>query len=411
MHDRITRSTSALAMLTIFILVITADPGDAQMVPLEDRRELWARAESGGESQHSVVLIQNPFDPMIDGWAHAYVESGPPEEGNAEADAFQSSTFFPAAAYAGGGTSGRVHRTGRYEASSLAAFVFRLDYTVEFTLDATVIPSVEDPQAIGIVDLQAVPPHAPGFPYQRVQDGTLNATFRLSPGRYVLRGWSFPWRVDLEFVDGPVYEFTLFCQGVQNPSIVNQPADVTAPAGGNAVFSVTTPESRSILTFQWRRNGEPLADGGRISGASTSTLSIHEVAHADSGYYDVVVNDGLIDEYSSLARLTVTEVQGIATEPAGSIASLRLGEAAPNPFRTATMLDYTAPAATPVTISIYDAAGRSVRQLGEQVLSGPGSVTWDGRTAAGARAPAGTYFLRLVPEQGAEQVRRLTLLR
>ena len=82
MHDRITRSTPALAMLTIFILLIAADPGGAQMVPLEDHRELWARAESGGESQHSVVLVQNPFDPMIDGWAHAYVESGPPEEGN-----------------------------------------------------------------------------------------------------------------------------------------------------------------------------------------------------------------------------------------------------------------------------------------------------------------------------------------
>ena len=117
MHDRSTRSTPARAMLTVFILLIAADPGGAQMVPLEDHRELWARAESGGESQHSVVLVQNPFDPMIDGWAHAYVESEPPEEGNAQADAFQSSTFFPAAAYAGGGTSGGLHRAGRYEAS------------------------------------------------------------------------------------------------------------------------------------------------------------------------------------------------------------------------------------------------------------------------------------------------------
>jgi len=413
MHDRITRSTPALAMLTIFILLIAADPGGAQMVPLEDHRELWARAESGGESQHSVVLVQNPFDPMIDGWAHAYVESGPPEEGNAEADAFQSSTFFPAAAYAGGGTSGRIHRAGRYEASSLAEFVFRLDYCVEFTLDATVIPSVEDPQAIGIVDLQTAPPQspAPGFPYQRVEDGTLNATFRLSPGRYVLRGWSAPWQDNLEYFDGPVYEFTLFCQGVQNPFITTQPADASAPAGGTATFSVTTPEPRSVFTFRWRRNGEPLGDGGRISGASTSTLSIHEVAPADSGYYDVVVSDGSIDEYSSLALLTVGEVQGIAADPAGSSAALRLGDAAPNPFRTSTAIEYSAPAATPVTIAIYDAAGRSVRQLGEQILSAPGSVTWDGRTAAGERAPAGTYFLRIVPDQGAEQVRRITLLR
>lgn len=406
-------ATLPILILPILIL-LRADPGRAQMVPLEDRRELWARAESGGESQHSVVLVANPFDPLIDGWAHAYVESGPPELGHyCQADATQSSTFFSAAAYAAGVVSGGLQGPGRYEAVSQAEFVFRLDQSVDLTLDATIIPSTTDPLAIGVVDLMPAPPAPwpPGSPYQRVEDGSLNVTFRLSPGHYILRGLSATWLDTAEFYEGDTYEFMLLCQVSQNPFITTQPADASAPAGGTATFSVTTPEPRSVLTFSWRRNGAPLADGGRISGAATNTLSIHQVAPADSGYYDVVVSDGSIDEYSSLALLTVGEVQGIVADPVGSSVALRLGDAAPNPFRTSTALEYSAPAATPVTIAIYDAAGRSVRQLGEEVLSGPGSVTWDGRTAAGARAPAGTYFLRLVPEQGAEQVRRITLLR
>jgi flagellar hook assembly protein FlgD len=62
-------------------------------------------------------------------------------------------------------------------------------------------------------------------------------------------------------------------------------------------------------------------------------------------------------------------------------------------------------------MAIYDATGRMVRRLLNQVLSGPGMVTWDGKTASGGPAPAGIYFLRLVPSHGQEQVRRIALVR
>ena len=76
-------------------------------------------------------------------------------------------------------------------------------------------------------------------------------------------------------------------------------------------------------------------------------------------------------------------------------------------------LYYAVQSATPVTIAIYDAAGRLVRPFADQVLLGQGAVSWDGKTSARIQAAAGVYFFRLAPNgtPGQEQVRRVTLVR
>ncbi len=43
------------------------------------------------------------------------------------------------------------------------------------------------------------------------------------------------------------------------------------------------------LSYQWRKGGVPLSDGGTISGSQTATLTIDPVAFDDAGSYDVVV--------------------------------------------------------------------------------------------------------------------------
>jgi hypothetical protein len=71
------------------------------------------------------------------------------------------------------------------------------------------------------------------------------------------------------------------------PVITSQPADQEVCEGAPASFSATA--TGADLTFQWRRNGMPLSDGGEISGANTATLTIGKVAAEDDGIYDVVV--------------------------------------------------------------------------------------------------------------------------
>src|SRR5688572_19031303 len=76
---------AALALLGLSDLCL------AQMIPVEDRRELWVVAVSNGEQDNMTIVPSGPFAPLVDGWAHAYIETGPPEDGHyCEADATQS---------------------------------------------------------------------------------------------------------------------------------------------------------------------------------------------------------------------------------------------------------------------------------------------------------------------------------
>jgi hypothetical protein len=55
------------------------------------------------------------------------------------------------------------------------------------------------------------------------------------------------------------------------------------------------------------------------------------------------------------------------------------------------------PAASPVSLCVYDASGRAVRQLaaGETIPSGVHVLSWDRRSSDGAEVSAGVYFISL----------------
>lgn len=72
------------------------------------------------------------------------------------------------------------------------------------------------------------------------------------------------------------------------PLINDQPASQYRQAGETAAFTVTARGPAGLtLNFQWHRNGAPLADGGRVSGAQTPTLNIAQVSPSDAGAYTV----------------------------------------------------------------------------------------------------------------------------
>ncbi len=96
------------------------------------------------------------------------------------------------------------------------------------------------------------------------------------------------------------------------PLITTQPFEQTVvDAGTPIVLSVAA--TGSNLTYQWRRNGLSLADGGRISGATGTTLTINNSTTADAGDYTALVSDGL--GVFSTEPATV-EVQSTAPTPA-----------------------------------------------------------------------------------------------
>lgn len=87
------------------------------------------------------------------------------------------------------------------------------------------------------------------------------------------------------------------------PVIVSSPASRTNAAGTTATFTVVA--TNTVTGLQWRRNGTPLTDGGRISGATTPMLVISNVTGGDAASYDVVVSNGAGPAYSTAAQLWV----------------------------------------------------------------------------------------------------------
>jgi hypothetical protein len=82
----------------------------------------------------------------------------------------------------------------------------------------------------------------------------------------------------------------------------------------------------------------------------------------------------------------------------------------PNPFVGQLDVAFATDRAGPVTVAVYDAAGRRVATLLETTMNpGRHEVSWDGREVSGARAGAGVYFVKM--QVGAEtRVKRVVRL-
>ena len=82
----------------------------------------------------------------------------------------------------------------------------------------------------------------------------------------------------------------------------------------------------------------------------------------------------------------------------------------PNPFNPVTEIKFSLPAAGRARLAVYDAQGRLLRELlaGTQP-AGPGSVTWDGRDAAGRPVASGVYLYRLETAAGTQAKRMLLI--
>jgi uncharacterized repeat protein (TIGR01451 family) len=126
---------------------------------------------------------------------------------------------------------------------------------------------------------------------------------------------------------------------------------------------------------------------------------------AATGDLDPSTNRGRT-ETSVLCGLSGTQVVGEAVAEA----YVRLN--GPNPFGTRLTVSYGLSRAARIGLSVYDPAGRLVRQLVDRGMS-PGryEATWDGRNGAGAPLGAGIYILRMEADGKPVGVKKLVLLR
>lgn len=139
--------------------------------------------------------------------------------------------------------------------------------------------------------------------------------------------------------------------------------------------------------------------------------------NGDVAFVSAIVPDGVGELYLVEYRATGGQVHKIVPNPTSAIPSVGDGSrrtivAIPNPFRTATRIEWVRPE-TPVTTSVgvYSASGRLVRTLTGAVTNDrEANVVWDGRDGRGDLVSAGVYFVRAETPDG-PQMGRLVRLR
>jgi hypothetical protein len=98
------------------------------------------------------------------------------------------------------------------------------------------------------------------------------------------------------------------------PAIRAQPQSLSIAAGKPASFTITATGAAPVR-YQWFRNGSELADGGNVTGSTTTSLSLAGVQPGDAGYYQAIVTNGGGAATSTVAILTVTQPPVILSSP------------------------------------------------------------------------------------------------
>jgi hypothetical protein len=108
------------------------------------------------------------------------------------------------------------------------------------------------------------------------------------------------------------------------PAITTQPSSQTVNQGANASFSVVA-TGTAPLSYQWQTNNVNVGNGGIVSGATTSTLTLTGVNPSWALNYRVIVSNAAGSVTSSpAATLTVNVPPSITTQPSSQ--SVYLGQ-------------------------------------------------------------------------------------
>ena len=90
---------------------------------------------------------------------------------------------------------------------------------------------------------------------------------------------------------------------IDAPSITANAAPTVAQEGSAASMTVTA--AGEGLTYQWLKNGAAIPDGGKISGATTDTITVNGLTESEEGFYSLAIFNDAGSVISSRAKLSM----------------------------------------------------------------------------------------------------------
>ena len=168
-----------------------------------------------------------------------------------------------------------------------------------------------------------------------------------------------------------------------NPDADYWVVEVTDDNGGSWVEL----ENTNVSDRSWSLHSFDLGDYI----AFTSTVRFRFIA-SDNANGSII--EAAVDEFMITGFL---EGDATAAPDGAAPAQLTLMQNSPNPFNPKTSIRFGLPTAEKVSLQIFDASGRLVRDLLHERQMGAGfhDLTWDGREDSGNQASSGIYFYRL----------------
>ena len=113
---------------------------------------------------------------------------------------------------------------------------------------------------------------------------------------------------------------TVNTQTNQSPTITSPPHSRTNSVGTTATFSVAA-TGPGTLSYQWQKNGANLANGGNVSGATSTNLTLTSVSFSDAASYQVVVTGNGSVTSTPPAVLTIIQLPVITSQPQSALAA------------------------------------------------------------------------------------------
>ncbi|MDF1575870.1 MAG: immunoglobulin domain-containing protein [Bacteroidales bacterium] len=99
----------------------------------------------------------------------------------------------------------------------------------------------------------------------------------------------------------------------ENTAITSEPLSLSRCAGAPATFSITA--DGGAISYQWKKGGTNLVNGGRISGANSRDLTISGLLVSDEGAYSCEVAGPCGSDNSLVATLTVSPKTLVTGQP------------------------------------------------------------------------------------------------
>ncbi|MDB5256420.1 MAG: large protein, partial [Chitinophagaceae bacterium] len=148
--------------------------------------------------------------------------------------------------------------------------------------------------------------------------GAMTATLTISS---VVTGDAGDYTLDITGICGTATSNISTLAVTSSVAITMQPTDVSACLGQAANFDLTA--TGPSLTYQWKKNGVDMVDGGSISGSTTSSVVFSPVAAADADIYTCVISSSCgVPVTSNTVTMTVGAGVAITKQPISSVICL-----------------------------------------------------------------------------------------